>query len=59
MLLSEDSFRCAALPLVEVKVADLGTVFALPVTTLGMSAALAQQVQVKYKCSAMSVVAEY
>jgi len=36
--------RCAALLLVEVKVADLGTVFALPVTTLGTNGALAQQV---------------
>ena len=59
MPLSEDSFRFAALLLVEVKVADQGTVFALPVTTLGMNDALALQVQVKYKCSAMSVVAEY
>merc|ERR550517_426049 len=36
--------RFAAQALVEVKVADLGTVFALPTTTLGTSAALDQQV---------------
>ena len=42
----EDSIRCAALALAEVKVADQGTAFALPTTTLGTSAALAQQVQV-------------
>ena len=42
----EDSLRCAAQALAEVKVADLGTAFALPMTTLGTSAALAQQVQV-------------
>ena len=43
---SEDSVRYAAQALAEVKVADLGTVFALPTTTLGTSAVPAQQVQV-------------
>ena len=43
---SEDSIRFAAQALAEVKVADLGTAFALPTTTLGTSAALDQQVQV-------------
>ena len=47
---SEDCFRFAAPALVEVRVADLGTVSALRVTIPGMSVVLAQQVGVKNKC---------
>ena len=41
-----DFLRFAVQPLVEVKAVDLATVSALPTTTLGTSAVLAQQVQV-------------